>query len=89
LNETAAVGIRHDEGLSKIHVGGKIVPDYSMARRHVNLPMHGTTDRRSCFGPPIDTTTWTLDDLESNRDAVRYLYAQWQEELHTSKSIGM
>ncbi|MFP6675772.1 MAG: hypothetical protein VB878_11895 [Pirellulaceae bacterium] len=55
----------------------------------MNLSMHGTTDRRSCFGPPIDTTTWTLDDLESNRDAVRDLYAQWQEELHTSKSIGI
>lgn len=33
------------------------------------------------FKPPIDTTGWTLEDLESNRDSIRDLYADWAGEL--------
>ena len=35
------------------------------------------------FGPLIDTSSWTLEDLESNRDSVRDLYAQWKDQLRT------
>lgn len=33
------------------------------------------------FRPPIETTDWQLTDLDANRNRVRDLYANWQQEL--------
>ena len=35
-------------------------------------------------GAPLDTSTWRVDDVELNRDAVRRFYERWQEELGRS-----
>ena len=32
-------------------------------------------------GQPIDTSAWTLEDLDTNKDQVRELFLAWQDEL--------
>ncbi len=38
------------------------------------------------IGPLIDTKTWTLENLETNRDAVRSRYAEWKNELQAART---
>jgi len=40
------------------------------------------------FKPPIDTSDWRIKDLESNRDSVRDLYADWATELGRGSRAG-
>jgi 1-acyl-sn-glycerol-3-phosphate acyltransferase len=40
------------------------------------------------FKPPIETTQWKLDELESNRDSIRDLYADWRDELNRATTAS-
>lgn len=37
------------------------------------------------FGEPIDTSTWTVEEVTLHRDEVRSLYIEWYSQLHSGK----
>ena len=37
------------------------------------------------FGEPIDTSTWTVEEVARHRDEVRLLYISWYAQLHSGK----
>jgi 1-acyl-sn-glycerol-3-phosphate acyltransferase len=38
------------------------------------------------FGPPIETTQWQLVDLDANRNRIRDMYTNWQQELNQASA---
>ena len=65
----------------------QIVPIYIAIPREIDPGMGydakpGVTD--VYFLPAIDTTAWTLDDLELNRDAVRELFVRVHQSMRTT-----
>lgn len=68
----------------------QIVPIYIAIPRAIDPGMGydakpGTTD--VYFLPPIDTTSWRLEDLERNRDAVHDLFVRVHDSMRTTGGL--
>lgn len=61
-----------------IHIPGEVDPGPWTSNKDLDV-RPGVVE--VFYRPPIDTSGWTLDDLELNRDSVRDFYAEWQQEL--------